>query len=275
MKRLVFLDVDGTLINGNQEIPGSARAAIREALAAGHTLIICTGRAKPEIYPFLWDLGFQGFIGCNGAYGDLGGERIFADLMPASDVSEICSWLEENGAAWLWQGTDTLYPHGFFLDVFKQDESEGGVSGDWSGFLRQIEPALDWSVPERALKVTFVFPKDSPVGMAEAVERFGDRFCILPGSLVPGGFHDMSELTAKGMSKAVGVKAFAKHLGVDLSDVIAFGDSANDREMLEAVGHGIAMGNHRDGIEEVAAWTTRSVDDDGLAFGFRELGLIK
>lgn len=275
MKRLVFLDVDGTLINGDQEIPDSARAAIAEARAEGHTLIICTGRAKPEIYPFLWDLGFQGFIGCNGAYGELDGERVFADLLPAADVRELSDWLESAGAAWMWQGPDTLYPHGFFLDVFSTPEEEGGTPGDWSHFLNQIKPALDWSQPERAFKVTFVFPHDSQVGRDKALEDFGDRFCILPGSLAPAAFRDMSELTALGMSKAVGVKRFAEHLGVPLSDVIAFGDSANDREMLEAVGHGIAMGNSRDGIEEVAAWTTKSINDDGLAYGFRKLGLIK
>lgn len=274
VKRLVFLDVDGTLINENQEIPASARDAIAEAIAAGHTLIICTGRAKPEIYPFLWELGFQGFIGCNGAYGELEGKQVFADFMPESEVTELSDWLESHHAGWMWQGPNTLYPHSFFLDVFRTPEEEGGTPGDWTNFLKQIEPALDWHRPERAFKLTFVFPHGSPVGMQDAMDEFGDRFCILPGSLAPTGFRDMSELTAKGMSKAVGVKHFAEHMGIPLEDVIAFGDSANDREMLEVVGHGIAMGNFKDGIDEVASWITKPVNDGGLAHGFREMGLI-
>lgn len=274
MKRLVFLDVDGTLINSNQEVPDSARAAIGEAADAGHTLIISTGRAKPEIYPFLWDLGFQGFIGCNGAYGELDGERVFADAIADADVQEICDWLESNGAAWMWQGPDKLYPHSFFLDVFRTPEEEGGTAGDWTGYLDQVAGVLDWGTPQQALKATFIFPRGSQVGQRDAVERFGERFCILPGSLAPTGYGDMSELTEVGMSKAVGVKKFADHMDIPMSDVIAFGDSANDREMLAAVGHGVAMGNSRDGIEEVAAWTTKDINDDGLAYGFRKLGLI-
>ncbi len=274
VKHLVFIDVDGTLVNHDQELAESAREALTSAVAAGHQLILCTGRGRPEIYPFLWDIGFRGFIGSNGAYGEVDGEIIFNEHMPKEDVAELAEWFESIGAMSFWATGTDLYPVGNFLDLFRPAaDGKALIEGDWTTFLHQIAPYVREGVPETATKVTFFLPTGLGVTLADAQERFGSRFSIIPGSL-PDARGETGELTALGMNKSVGLKKMAAHLGVSLEDTIAVGDSSNDIEMLEAAGIGVAMGNGTPGAKAAADWVTAPIDDDGLALAFEKLGLL-
>ncbi|MFT3945278.1 MAG: HAD family hydrolase [Ancrocorticia sp.] len=274
MKHLVFIDVDGTLVNHDQELAESAREALTSAVAAGHQLILCTGRGRPEIYPFLWDIGFRGFIGSNGAYGEVDGEVIFNEHMPQEDVAELAAWFESTGAMSFWATGLEVYPMGNFLDLFRPAaDGKPLLEGDWSTFLNQIEPYVREGVPATATKVTFFLPTGLGVTLADAQERFGQRFSIIPGSL-PDARGETGELTALGMNKSVGLKKMADHLGFALEDTIALGDSSNDIEMLQAAGIGVAMGNGTAGAKAAADWVTSSIDDDGLARAFEKLSLL-
>lgn len=67
MSKIVFLDVDGTLIDYEAKLPASAAKAVDQARANGHKVYICTGCSKAEILQRnLCDL--DGMIGGNGAY---------------------------------------------------------------------------------------------------------------------------------------------------------------------------------------------------------------
>lgn len=62
-KKIIFLDVDGTLVDYENRLPDSAVDAIRKARKNGHRVYICTGRSKAEVYQNLWDIGLDGMIG--------------------------------------------------------------------------------------------------------------------------------------------------------------------------------------------------------------------
>ena len=67
MGKILLIDVDGTLVNYENQLPASAVDAIRKARANGHKVYICTGRSKAEVYPNLWKIGLDGMIGGNGS----------------------------------------------------------------------------------------------------------------------------------------------------------------------------------------------------------------
>ena len=69
-KKLIFLDVDGTLTDYDNHIPASAAAAIRKARANGHRVYLCTGKSKAEIYDEIWAIGLDGMIGGNDCYAE-------------------------------------------------------------------------------------------------------------------------------------------------------------------------------------------------------------
>lgn len=68
MGKIIFIDVDGTLLNYENKLPESATKAIRQARANGHRVYICTGRSEAEVYDYIWDIGLDGMIGGNGSY---------------------------------------------------------------------------------------------------------------------------------------------------------------------------------------------------------------
>ena len=68
MGKILFIDVDGTLVDYDNQLPVSAVDAIRKARANEHKVYICTGRSKAEVYPNLWEIGLDGMIVGNGSY---------------------------------------------------------------------------------------------------------------------------------------------------------------------------------------------------------------
>ena len=63
MSKILFIDVDGTLVDYTNHLPESAVTAIRKARANGHRVYICTGRSRAEVYSNIWGIGIDGMIG--------------------------------------------------------------------------------------------------------------------------------------------------------------------------------------------------------------------
>ena len=82
------------------------------------------------------------------------------------------------------------------------------------------------------------------------------------------------EVIPAGHSKATGIKKVCELFNINLEDTYAFGDSANDLEMLEFVAHGVAMGDGDQETKDVADYVTTGVEEDGIANGLRYFGLI-
>ncbi|MBR0520240.1 MAG: HAD family phosphatase, partial [Spirochaetales bacterium] len=79
------------------------------------------------------------------------------------------------------------------------------------------------------------------------------------------------ETTADGITKANGLLRLCEHLGCGPENIIAFGDSANDLEMLSESGYSVGMGNAESCVKEMADYITDTVENDGVATAIREL----
>lgn len=88
-------------------------------------------------------------------------------------------------------------------------------------------------------------------------------------------WHEYSmDVLAGGVNKATAIRKLVEHLGLNMNEVYAFGDALNDIEMMQMAGTGVAMGNADQEVKEVADIVTRSVDDNGIEHGLKQLGLI-
>ncbi|MNR44396.1 Sugar phosphatase YidA [compost metagenome] len=74
------------------------------------------------------------------------------------------------------------------------------------------------------------------------------------------------DLNPNGRNKAVGLRLLMDHLQLLPEEVAAFGDGANDFEMIAEVGTGIAMGNAVDELKQKARFVTKSLREDGIAY---------
>ena len=68
MDKVIFIDIDGTLLDYENKLPASADRAIKEARKYGYRVYICSGRSEVEVYDYIWDIGLDGMIGGNVSY---------------------------------------------------------------------------------------------------------------------------------------------------------------------------------------------------------------
>ncbi len=94
-KKIVFVDVDGTLVNDDGLVPESARTAIIKARNNGHQVYLCTGRSKPELYESIISIGFDGIIGAGGGYIEVDDEIIYHKKVANEDVVHMVDFFTE------------------------------------------------------------------------------------------------------------------------------------------------------------------------------------
>jgi cof family hydrolase len=254
--------------------------------------MLCTGRSLPEVYDFLWDLGFSGIVAANGSYVKIGEQVVVDNRIPAELVPQVSKFLEESGGTYVWQSPDKVNASDGAWRVFgfateeqvlaaargenghdweKQPASHGG---NWQAYIRQVLPYVQPGLPTDPNKVTFTLAATSPVTLDDMRERWGDYFEVVDGSYDPGNGSRGGEIVLKGNTKASGMLAAAKYLGVGIDQVVAIGDSSNDLEVLEAAGLGICMGNGTAAAKAAANWISTDIHDGGLANALRYAGAI-
>ena len=108
-RKIIFLDVDGTLVNYEGKLPDSAARAVQQARANGHRVYICTGRSRAEVYPYLWDIGLDGMIGGNGSYVEDSGEVVMHQMMTGAQCRRVVDWLHERGLPFYLESNSGLY----------------------------------------------------------------------------------------------------------------------------------------------------------------------
>lgn len=82
------------------------------------------------------------------------------------------------------------------------------------------------------------------------------------------------EIIRKDVGKDHGIDVVCHYCGATRQDTVAFGDSMNDYEMMNAAGISVAMGNSCQELKDMADRICESVDDDGIYHEFLRLGLI-
>ncbi|MDO5035153.1 MAG: HAD family hydrolase [Actinomycetaceae bacterium] len=271
MKRLVFLDLDGTVVSEDQTVPDSARKAMREAVENGHVLWMCTGRSLPEIYPWLWDLGFQGFIGANGTYARLDGKDLFNHMFPRDFIDRAEAYFKENGILSLWQNQEAMYPtKGYFETFF---ESNPDAREKWATFLNHVEPYIREGLPDGASKAMMVIPEEVPLSIEQVEAHFEGELVIIPAS-IDTGVAKAGEVLQPAYNKGTALVEVANVLGFPIEQTVAVGDALNDLQMVSEAGLGIAMGNAVPEVKAAADFVSTPIWEDGLVNAFKHAGLI-
>lgn len=109
MGQVIFLDIDGTLVNFQQRISEETRLALQQAGKNGHKLVLCTDRAYTGIYPWLMKMPFDGVVASSGAYVRCGDEVVVHHMLDNGKVRELTELLWQHGAATLTQGLHARY----------------------------------------------------------------------------------------------------------------------------------------------------------------------
>ena len=272
--KLIFFDIDGTLMDETGEVQESSRFALQKLKSNGHRIFVASGRCLAEVPKAVSDIGFSGMILGNGAYVEYEGQEIFHDIMDGKKVVEFGKVLEAGDAAVFFSSKEGCYIRSAVLENFTKHANENPETlGFWKEFLDITKIFTDINQLEyRGIeKVNFhMYHGD----MHQLKQHFSDCFSIVPSSIPNNPKGAGGEVTNIGITKAAGIKHILKHLGRENEKYIAFGDNHNDIDMIKAAHIGVVMGNGVDKLKEHANLLTSRVNDDGIFKALKQLELL-
>lgn len=279
MSKIIFLDVDGTIVDYDNHIPDSAREAIRKARENGHLVYVCTGRSKAEMPDEIWNIGFDGMIGGNGSYVEHKGQILLHQLIPYETAKRVVDWLEARGLEFYLESNNGLFASRNFREVARptlRTYALGKGASEDQVLHMEAEDALHGLIYDGNLyrddlnKISFIL--HSYQDHLDSKEAFPE---LKAGTWGGRGEEALfGDLGVKDINKAYAVDLILDHLGADRTDTIAVGDAKVDIPMLEACQIGVAMGNGGPEILAVADLITDDVREDGLYKAFEKLGLL-
>lgn len=269
--KVLFFDIDGTLLDYTGKMPASAKEALRQARLAGHRLVICSGRSGHQLSDWMFT-DFDGIINCTGARVIFEQNVIYEHFVPREDVRRAREVLEAANGVLVAQTEECTIlsqeSYSFMKDyLVKMGRSQKRIERLLGNAV--ISPQME---AYDNIKKFFYHRSDKTVEQLE--KELGDIFTVEASSFLKDAC-DSGEITCKGINKSYGMQIYMQRLGFSKEDTIAFGDDPNDLDMLSFAGIGVAMGNARDTVKANADFITRDVEQDGIAYALKELGILK
>ena len=262
-KRMLFMDLDGTLLDDHEQITPGNRQALEQALEWGHGVIITTGRPLKSALIQAQKLGLDKpgcyTIAYNGAviYDWEKQAQIFGRTLDIPTVLDIFDYVNPQGMHL--QTYDTW-------DVLVEPKGDDAIVRKYcSRILMDFRVIQDvhTDLVEEPVKVLIIETEDREKILqlqANLEDRFAgkvDTFFSNPTYL---------EVVPKGMNKGEAVKMLCRMLNVPIENAVSVGDAANDLSMIQAAGIGVAMANGTDEVKAVANYiTTCDNNHDGIA----------
>lgn len=275
-RKLIFLDIDGTLVDAFASPSKRVAEALQKAREHGHLLFLCTGRSMPIISSDILDLGFDGVIASAGGHIEVGGQVVFDSILPEETIQECLSVFHANGAYCRIETTEGIYADSKMEELLKNAEPDPANSE-----LIRMQKELETGIRIRryedypcqgAYKICFTSSELSSI--EETKRSLGDRFKY---AIYPFSEHTTcinGEIIPNGVDKGKGIELVCQQFGASIKDTIAFGDSMNDYEMMETAGISVAMGNACEELKSVADVVCGTVKEDGVYYEFQRMGLI-
>lgn len=255
---MIVIDLDGTLLNDEQQVTARTKRAIADAIEKGIQVVFASGRSKAGIMNAIAALNleasFDYAICFNGAnvINLRTQQSIVNNTLKGLDLQEIYSFARNQ------QGYFYAFDHkDIFTDVDNEFTTLEAMKNNLQVVKKDISTVRN---DEEIYKIIIANAREALDELEKYIPAdFYDKYSIVRS-------HDNNlELLHPSANKAEALKALANKLDIPLKEIIAFGDAGNDIGMLQIVGKGIAMGNAFEEVKEIAHYVTDSNNQDGIA----------
>jgi Cof subfamily protein (haloacid dehalogenase superfamily) len=263
--KIVFSDIDGTLLNSEHKVTKLTRDAIIALQGKGIPFVPISARSPSGIYPILLENGFNCPIIAYSGGLILDEKRnillhIGIDMPEANEIIEYIE-SEHFDASWCiysldeWIVKDKKDPR-----IIREEQIVKAQAKQGSVFTLQTDSKINKILcicnPEHILEIEYKLKRKFP------------KYSIVKSSDI------LIEIMQSGVTKASAVKAMCSTLKIDTSAAIAFGDNYNDCEMLKIVGCGFVMGNSPKIIKMEVGNVTLDNDHNGIPAALNKIGLF-
>lgn len=258
--KILFLDIDGTILKPDHTYEQSTKDAIVQLQQKGIEVFISTGRPLHEVVELAAELHVDSYVGYNGAYAKYQNEAIIDAPMNAKSVEQFLQIAKENNHEMVLYTSRKNY----FTSLDKPI-----VKTFINTFQLQHNEIYTSEIADQILGVTVMNINPSEEKLYEIESNFRMSQVNI------AGIENSFDVIRTNVNKGEAAKHILKRLNITKEQSIAFGDGMNDKEMLQEVGEGFAMGNGDPELFQYAKHITTSVTDSGIFKGLETLGLLK
>lgn len=279
MIKMIFFDIDGTLLNSKGKISASTQKAISMVQQQGIICGISTGRTPGSVHAVLKEFPLDVFIVCNGQLVYTTDELIYAKAFDENVLDDIVTYAEAFSRQVLFCG---------------RNHSAGSKTMQFgqSRLLTQIIRFVPKKIPVSFLQTTMqkYRPKRFQAERYSGLQILNEPVyqCVM----LAGTDEDHSlkkalphcdlkrsnpysvDIVPKDSSKLTGIKFLAAHFDIAMDEVMVFGDHLNDIEMITGAGLGVAMGNATAKTKQAADFITQTNDQEGIYTALKYFNVI-
>ena len=269
--KILAFDLDGTLLDDRGKLSDGNRAALMRAMEKGYHVVIATGRVFAALAKdVISSPGIRYAVTSNGArITDLEkGEAIYENLLTEENVRSVLPWMQDEDIMLeIFFDNKVVAPK----DKLAHVEDFGVVSEKSRNYTLSTREPVDDIMKlvedniDRLENINILF------GDQEKRIRFLKEVQQVEGVTAVSSLPHNIEIGGATTSKARALDELAGILGYASENIMSFGDSTNDTEMVRHAGIGVAMGNAVEELLDTADYITLTNDDDGVAFALENL----
>ncbi|MBO1751520.1 HAD hydrolase family protein [Actinotalea sp. BY-33] len=258
---LVALDIDGTLLTYEGDLADGVREAVAAVRAAGHHVVLATGRSVHATVPVATELGIEhGWAVCSNGSVTV---RLDPALPEGYVVHEVITF--DPGPALRLMAREMPEAHFAVEEVgvgFRMNKPF--PDGELSGVQEVVD--LEDLAGRHVTRLVVRSPGHTPEEFHELVARTG-----LSEVTYAIGWTAWMDVAPAGVTKASALEIVRSALDVDPAGTVAVGDGSNDLDMLRWATRGVAMGHAGEAVQAAADEVTGSIEEDGAATVLRSL----
>lgn len=258
---MIFLDLDGTLLDDQKNLPKENREAIDAALAMGHKVIVCTGRPLSSAIKLLPVFGLDK-PGCfcitfnGGLIYDAGEKKsIYQKTLPLDQVKYVFDKAYEYGGIHI----QTYTEEGFICERdTKESQYYEKMTKTDRKVVGNIFEELKGQEPCKMLAIAYDFDRKHIEGFRESLMDYAKGKMDVCFSC-----YEYLEFMPEGINKGNAIRWMSEYLNIPMEHTIAVGDAENDITMIKTAAVGAVMKNADDDIKQYGNYITEKDNNEG------------
>lgn len=260
---IVFLDIDGTLLNSQHQIMPQTKQLLNRLEGRGVPIVLCSARSPGGVETVVKQAGLHSPVACYG-----GGLILDEDRAILRDVG-IGAGLAIRFKRFVSERYPDLVTSAYLYDVWLVDDPEHPIVrreeriSKCEAVKGTLELAVQ-SVPHVHKLLCIGDPKRVLALQNDAARQFPELAFVRSGATY-------LEILPQGSSKRTAVEVLQAHYRLSRGETVAFGDSFVDEDMIRCAGLGVAMGNSPAPVKEAADRVTASNDEEGIYIALKNL----